>query len=254
VPCAPRQLHSGFDCCRSHRSLEIGDGIHISALFKLPEGVETTVSLIATSPSHRLQPPCRAEERRHALAMTTLPKKQRQADGQNKPLAIFVEVRLHVAHRRHLEIPASIARNRHNCRFMAADAIARPIRFPDFEKNSGVEIAEGHMGRRKNTASSNPYFITCQDDSVRRALRVLQNSGLQTSSSFHDELDLAPGKLKLKVERRQWRQRPSNHHAHCGKDYKALRSHRHPGHKRRVNPHVLGDFAKFRCRNGLCRC
>ena len=64
---------------------------------------------------------------------------------------------------------------------------------------------------------------------------------------IHDELDLAPGKLKLKTG--------GGHGGHNGlksidapiaaRTYKRLRiGIGHPGHKDRVNPHVLGDFAK----------
>jgi PTH1 family peptidyl-tRNA hydrolase len=63
---------------------------------------------------------------------------------------------------------------------------------------------------------------------------------------FHDELDLPPGKVRVKTGGGH-----GGHNglrsidAHLGKDYRRVRlGIGHPGSKERVNPHVLGDFAK----------
>jgi PTH1 family peptidyl-tRNA hydrolase len=88
-------------------------------------------------------------------------------------------------------------------------------------------------------------FMNLSGDSVGEAMRFYKLSPSDIIV-IHDELDLAPGKLKLKTGGGN-----GGHNglksidAHCGKDYKRLRvGIGHPGHKDRVNSHVLGDFSK----------
>ena len=67
---------------------------------------------------------------------------------------------------------------------------------------------------------------------------------------FHDELDLAPFKLKVKQGGGT-----AGHNGlrsidkHLGPDFKRVRiGIGHPGHKDRVTPHVLGNYAKAETR------
>ena len=137
------------------------------------------------------------------------------------------------------------AKNRHNVGFMAADAIARRHSFSGFSRKFRGEIAEGTLAGEKALLLKPMTFMNLSGDSVGEAMRFYK---LTPSDIIvmHDELDLAPGKLKLKTGGGN-----GGHNglksidAHCGKDYKRLRiGIGHPGHKDRVNPHVLGDFAK----------
>ena len=137
------------------------------------------------------------------------------------------------------------ARNRHNVGFMAADAIVRRHSFSGFSKKFRAEIAEGTLAGEKALVIKPMTFMNLSGDSVGEAMRFYKLSPADIIV-IHDELDLAPGKLKLKVGGGN-----GGHNglksidAHCGKDYKRLRiGIGHPGHKDRVNPHVLGDFAK----------
>lgn len=137
------------------------------------------------------------------------------------------------------------ARNRHNVGFMAADAIARRHSFSGFSKKFRAEIAEGTLAGEKALIIKPMTFMNLSGDSVGEAMRFYKLSPSDIIV-IHDELDLAPGKLKLKTGGGH-----GGHNglksidAHCGKDYKRLRiGIGHPGHKDRVNPHVLGDFAK----------
>ncbi|MBC7281370.1 aminoacyl-tRNA hydrolase [Hoeflea sp.] len=137
------------------------------------------------------------------------------------------------------------ARNRHNVGFMAVDAIARRHSFSGFSKKFRGEIAEGTLGGDKVLLLKPMTFMNLSGDSVGEAMRFYK-LGPADIIVMHDELDLAPGKLKLKTGGGH-----GGHNglksidAHCGKDYKRLRiGIGHPGHKDRVNPHVLGDFAK----------
>ncbi|MEM5473959.1 aminoacyl-tRNA hydrolase [Hoeflea sp. AS60] len=137
------------------------------------------------------------------------------------------------------------ARNRHNVGFMAADAIARRHSFSGFSKKFRGEIAEGTLAGEKALIIKPMTFMNLSGDSVGEAMRFYKLSPADIIV-IHDELDLAPGKLKLKLGGGN-----GGHNglksidAHCGKDYRRLRiGIGHPGHKDRVNPHVLGDFAK----------
>jgi len=137
------------------------------------------------------------------------------------------------------------ARNRHNVGFMAADAIARRHSFSGFSKKFRGEIAEGTLAGEKVLLIKPMTFMNLSGDSVGEAMRFYKLKPADIIV-IHDELDLAPGKIKLKVGGGN-----GGHNglksidAHCGKDYKRLRiGIGHPGHKDRVNPHVLGDFAK----------
>ncbi len=72
------------------------------------------------------------------------------------------------------------------------------------------------------------------------------NLGAQDIVVLYDELDLAPGKLRVKTGGGS-----GGHNgiksidAHCGKDYRRVRlGIGHPGSKDRVTGYVLGDFAK----------
>lgn len=137
------------------------------------------------------------------------------------------------------------ARNRHNVGFMAADAIARRHSFSGFSKKFRAEIAEGTLAGEKALIIKPMTFMNLSGDSVGEAMRFYK-LGPADIIVIHDELDVAPGKLKLKTGGGN-----GGHNglksidAHCGKDYKRLRiGIGHPGHKDRVNPHVLGDFTK----------
>ena len=137
------------------------------------------------------------------------------------------------------------ARNRHNVGFMAADAIVRRHSFSGFSKKFRAEIAEGTLAGEKALVLKPMTFMNLSGDSVGEAMRFYK---LNPSDVIviHDELDLAPGKLKLKTGGgNDGHNGLKSIDAHCGKDYKRLRiGIGHPGHKDRVNPHVLGDFAK----------
>ncbi|PHR22710.1 MAG: aminoacyl-tRNA hydrolase [Hoeflea sp.] len=137
------------------------------------------------------------------------------------------------------------ARNRHNVGFMAADAIARRHSFSGFSKKFRAEIAEGTLAGEKTLIIKPMTFMNLSGDSVGEAMRFYKLKPADIIV-IHDELDIAPGKLKLKTGGGN-----GGHNglksidAHCGKDYKRLRvGIGHPGHKDRVNPHVLGDFSK----------
>lgn len=137
------------------------------------------------------------------------------------------------------------AKQRHNIGFMAADAIARRQSFSGWSSKFKAQIAEGSIGDEKILLIKPQTFMNLSGEAVGQALRFYK---LTTSDLIviYDELDLQPGKVRIKTGGGS-----GGHNgiksidAHCGKDYRRLRlGIGHPGHKERVNTHVLGDFAK----------
>ncbi|WP_295809707.1 aminoacyl-tRNA hydrolase [uncultured Nitratireductor sp.] len=136
-------------------------------------------------------------------------------------------------------------RHRHNVGFMAADAIARRHSFSPWSKKFKALVAEGRVGGEKVLLIKPQTFMNLSGQAVGEAMRFYK-IGLDDLIVFYDELDLAPGKLRIKTGGGS-----GGHNgiksidAHCGKDYRRVRiGIGHPGDKARVNPHVLGDFAK----------
>ena len=138
------------------------------------------------------------------------------------------------------------ALNRHNIGFMAADAIVdRHPGFGPWQRKFNAQVAEGRAGGRKLLVIKPQTFMNRSGQSVGEALRFYKLDA-RALTVFYDELDLAPGKVRVK------RGGGSGGHngiksldAHCGKDYRRVRlGIGHPGDKALVHKHVLGDFAK----------
>ena len=140
---------------------------------------------------------------------------------------------------------AKYANNRHNVGFMAADAIARRHSFSPWTKKFHAEIAEGRLGGEKILLMKPQTFMNLSGQSVGEAMRFYKlDAGAITV--LYDELDLAPGKVRIKVGGGS-----GGHNgiksldAHCGQDYKRVRiGIGHPGAKELVHNYVLGDFSK----------
>lgn len=137
------------------------------------------------------------------------------------------------------------AKNRHNVGFMAVDKIIDRHNFSSSQKKFKSEVFEGKLSGEKVLILKPQTFMNLSGEAVGEAMRFYK---LQPSDIFvfHDELDLAAGKVRAKAGGSH-----GGHNglksidAHCGKDYNRIRlGIGHPGHKARVNSHVLGDFAK----------
>ena len=138
------------------------------------------------------------------------------------------------------------ARQRHNIGFMAIEAIAGRHRFAPWRKRFKGEIAEGIIGGRRIIALKPLTYMNESGDSVQAAAGFTKIS-LDAIWVFHDELDLAPGKVRVKLGGgvaghnglRDIRR------AMGSPDYGRIRiGIGHPGHKDAVTGHVLGNFAK----------
>lgn len=137
------------------------------------------------------------------------------------------------------------ALNRHNVGFMAVDAIAAAHDFPAWRKRFSGLVAEGRLGREQVLLLKPQTFMNESGRSVGEAVRFYK-LGLDDVVVFHDEIDLAPGKVRVKAGGGV-----AGHNglksltAHIGNDYMRVRiGVGHPGRKDLVSGHVLRDFAK----------
>ena len=140
---------------------------------------------------------------------------------------------------------AKYAGNRHNIGFMAADAIARRHNFSPWQKKFQGELCEGTLDGQKASLIKPQTFMNNSGQSIRAAMGFYKLE-LKDLVVIYDELDLVPGKLRVKTGGGS-----GGHNgiksidAHCGKDYRRVRlGIGHPGAKELVLNHVLGDFAK----------
>jgi PTH1 family peptidyl-tRNA hydrolase len=137
------------------------------------------------------------------------------------------------------------ARNRHNIGFMAVEAMARRYAFAPFRARFQSRASEGQIAGERIVLIEPQTFMNDSGRAVHEAARFYKIP-LEEIVVFHDELDLAPGKLRVKIGGGN-----AGHNglrsitAHMGNDYKRVRlGIGHPGDKALVYPHVLSDFAR----------
>ena len=142
---------------------------------------------------------------------------------------------------------AKYALHRHNVGMMAADLIAEVHEFGPWQKKFRSLIAEGRVGRQKVLLVKPQTFMNDSGDAVQQALRFYKLDE-EALTVFHDELDLAPFKVKVRVGGGL-----AGHNglrsvnASLGPDFRRVRigiGHPGPGQKEKVTPHVLGNYAK----------
>ena len=137
------------------------------------------------------------------------------------------------------------AMERHNVGFMAADLIADMHGFGPVQKKFQGWLQEGRIGTEKVLLLKPATFMNESGRSVSEALRFYK-LGTDALTVLHDELDLAPFKVKVKVGGGT-----AGHNGlrsidkHLGPDFRRVRlGIGHPGHKDRVLGYVLGNYAK----------
>ena len=137
------------------------------------------------------------------------------------------------------------AMHRHNVGFMAVDAIARVHGFGPWKARFQGVTAEGRLGDAKVVLLKPMTFMNESGRSVGEALRFFKLD-THALTVFHDELDLDPFRVKVKVGGGAAGQNGIRSIiAHVGADFRRVRiGIGHPGHKDRVTPHVLGNYAK----------
>jgi peptidyl-tRNA hydrolase, PTH1 family len=137
------------------------------------------------------------------------------------------------------------AMHRHNVGFMALDAIAEMHRFGPWQKKFRSLASEGRIGPHRILLIKPQTYMNDSGDAVQQTLRFFKLD-VDALTAFHDELDLAPFKVKVKQGGGT-----AGHNglrsidASLGPDFRRVRiGIGHPGHKDRVNRHVLGNYAK----------
>ncbi|GGM00977.1 peptidyl-tRNA hydrolase [Pseudooceanicola nanhaiensis] len=140
---------------------------------------------------------------------------------------------------------AKYAGNRHNIGFMALDRIAADHGFGPWKAKFQAEIAEGVLGGEKVLLLKPQTFMNLSGQSVGEAMRFYKLEP-EDVTVFHDELDLAPGKVRVKqAGGHAGHNGLRSIHQHITHDYQRVRlGIGHPGHKDKVSPYVLSDFAK----------
>lgn len=135
--------------------------------------------------------------------------------------------------------------NRHNIGFMAADEIARRWRFgPERAKFQSV-IREGEVEGTKVLLMKPQTFMNNSGNAVGEAARFYKIAPADVII-FHDEIDLAPGRFRMKKGGGAAGQNGIRSLiSQLGPDFRRARMGvGHPGEAHLVMPHVLGDFHK----------
>lgn len=141
------------------------------------------------------------------------------------------------------------AGNRHNIGFMVMDRIASDHGFGPWRSRFQSEVSEGSVetpgGRVKLLLVKPQTFYNETGRAVSEAVRFYKLSS-EDVTVFHDEIDLAPGRLRVK--------RGGGHSGnngirsmiqHLGADVRRVRiGVGHPGDKSKVMPYVLADIPK----------
>ena len=128
---------------------------------------------------------------------------------------------------------------------MALDRIAAAHGFGPWRAKFQGSVSEGRLGNDKVVLLKPETFMNRSGQSVGEAVRFYKLDPGDVTV-FHDEIDLAPGKLRVKQGGGH-----AGHnglrslHSHIGDAYRRVRiGVGHPGHKDAVPHYVLKDFAK----------
>lgn len=136
------------------------------------------------------------------------------------------------------------ARQRHNVGFLALEAIARGHAFEAWRNRHASLVSEGRLGTERVLLQKPQTFMNRSGHAVLQSAQFFKLEPAQIVV-FHDELDLVPGKVRIKIG--------GGVAGHNGlrslagqlgtPDFKRVRiGIGHPGDKERVLGHVLGNF------------
>ncbi|MGB1069529.1 MAG: aminoacyl-tRNA hydrolase [Henriciella sp.] len=137
------------------------------------------------------------------------------------------------------------AGNRHNVGFMVMDALAEHFGFGPWRRKFLGAVCEGQIGSQKVLLLKPETFYNESGQAAQAAANFYKVTAGDVTV-FHDEIDLAPGRVRVK--------RGGGHSgnngvrsmiAHLGADIRRIRiGVGHPGDKTKVMPYVLADFSK----------
>ena len=140
---------------------------------------------------------------------------------------------------------AQYAMQRHNVGFMAIDAIAEVHAFDPPKKSFSGWAQQGRIGSNRILLLKPATFMNDSGRSIRAAMDFFKKD-VGDITVFHDELDLAAFKVKVKTGGGT-----AGHNglrsteAHIGNDFRRVRiGIGQPGHKDKVTRHVLGNYAR----------
>jgi PTH1 family peptidyl-tRNA hydrolase len=139
-----------------------------------------------------------------------------------------------------------MTRNRHNIGFMAIDRIAQRHGFSPWRQRFRGVVAEGTLAGEKILALKPLTYMNASGESVQAAASFFKLMP-EAITAFHDELDLIPGKIRVKQGGGA-----AGHNGLRSMDrmlgspgyWRVRLGIGHPGDKARVHGWVLGDFAK----------
>jgi PTH1 family peptidyl-tRNA hydrolase len=140
---------------------------------------------------------------------------------------------------------SSYVGNRHTIGFMVVEAIAKRHGLGPWRRRFQGVTAEGPLGSERVLLLLPGTYMNESGRAVADAAHFYK-LGVEEIVVFHDEIDLAPAKVRVKTGGGL-----AGHNglrsisAHVGNDYRRVRiGVGHPGIKERVHGHVLSDFAK----------
>jgi peptidyl-tRNA hydrolase, PTH1 family len=140
---------------------------------------------------------------------------------------------------------ATYALHRHNVGFMAVDVIADRWSFGPWARKFQALVSEGRVGAHRILLLKPQTYMNESGRSVGEAMRFYKAEP-EAVTALYDELDLDPFRVKVKIGGGA-----AGHNGirsitqHIGAEFRRVRiGIGHPGHKDRVTPHVLGNFAK----------
>jgi len=135
------------------------------------------------------------------------------------------------------------AKNRHNAGFIIVDEIHAAHNFGPWKAKFEALISEGTLDGRKTWLLKPQTYMNLSGDSVGPALRFYKLP-LSALVVIHDEIDLEPGKMKVKTGGGDAGQNGLRSiTATLGPDYRRVRlGVGHPGEKHLVSNHVLANF------------
>ncbi|HZP78714.1 MAG TPA: aminoacyl-tRNA hydrolase [Pseudolabrys sp.] len=140
---------------------------------------------------------------------------------------------------------AKYVANRHNIGFMALETIAKRHNIAPWRRRFQGVAVEGQLGGGRVQLLLPGTFMNESGRAVAEAMHFYKLA-VGDVTVFHDELELPPGKVRVKVGGGN-----AGHNGlrsiteHVGNDYRRVRMGiGHPGVKELVHPYVLQDFAK----------
>lgn len=140
---------------------------------------------------------------------------------------------------------ARYAANRHNVGFMAVEAIAARHNLPPWRSRFLGAFSDGRIGAGRGYLLMPGTYMNESGNAVSQAMNYFRLTPADVVV-FHDELDLAPGKVRVKTGGgAAGNNGIRSITAHIGAEFRRVRiGIGHPGHKHAVQPWVLGDFSK----------